>query len=150
MKDHFIRIYQFNQWANGLFIEVLQGQNFKNQKILVLLAHIASAQYIWLNRLKKLEMDIPGVWEPMSFDQAKQAIEESSQMWLDFLGSDLSFEEVISYKNTKGVAFKTRLDDIIKHVANHGTHHRGQIATLLRQENIAPPASDYIFFSRNQ
>jgi uncharacterized damage-inducible protein DinB len=35
-------------------------------------------------------------------------------------------------------------------VVNHGTHHRAQIALLLREAEIAPPATGYIYYLREQ
>jgi len=40
---------------------------------------------------------------------------------------------------------------MVQHVVNHGTYHRGQITTLLRQMGAAPPKStDLIAFYRER
>ncbi|MXV17131.1 DinB family protein [Hufsiella ginkgonis] len=39
--------------------------------------------------------------------------------------------------------------DIIYHVTNHSTYHRGQVATQFRLHEIACPATDYIWLKRN-
>lgn len=40
---------------------------------------------------------------------------------------------------------------MLQHVVNHGTYHRGQIATMLRQMDAAPPRSmDLIDFYRER
>ncbi len=149
MKDQFLRLYQYNLWANNLFSETLANSSFKNEKVSVLFSHTAAAQLIWLNRLSKLDVKIPDVWEVMPLPEAIDSLRTGGTLWLEYLEKQSDFEQIISYQNTKGTAFETPLKDIVVHVANHGTHHRGQIATLLRAENIAPPASDFIFFSRN-
>ena len=85
----------------------------------------------------------------MALMQAVQSVNGSSSMWLEFIEKNSHLDQDVSYKDTEGVNHHTALKDILTHVANHGTHHRGQIATLLRQENIAPPASDFIFYCRS-
>jgi uncharacterized damage-inducible protein DinB len=38
------------------------------------------------------------------------------------------------------------LAELIKHIGNHSTYHRGQIVLLLRQLGQTPPATDYAFY----
>lgn len=59
-------------------------------------------------------------------------------------------DQPITYTNSKGNSFTTALEDVIFHALNHETHHRGQIALVLRESGVAPPATDYIFFLREQ
>ena len=77
-------------------------------------------------------------------------IEESSKRWINFLSSYNmdTLEEVIRYQNTKGDTYENRLRQIITHVINHSSHHRGQLALLLREKRVAPPANDYIIYKR--
>jgi uncharacterized damage-inducible protein DinB len=55
-----------------------------------------------------------------------------------------------SYKDLKGKAHKTPVGDILVHVMNHGTYHRGQIATCLRERGVDPARTDYIVYSREK
>ena len=148
MKTYFTRLYEYNLWANNLFSEVLLANKLENSKALDLFSHIGNAQIIWFHRVTKLEGKTPKVFDTFELNEAIDLVRISGQLWLDMIMNKSNFEEEIEYQNSKGDSFKSSLSDIIIHVANHGTHHRGQIATLLRQENIAPPASDFIFFSR--
>ncbi|NVJ48034.1 MAG: hypothetical protein HWE07_12940 [Cytophagia bacterium] len=147
MKEHFTRLFEYNLWANKKFSEVLRANAFQNPKILKFVSHIANAQIIWLSRIKD-EGSSVGVWEEYDLKEALELLESSSQNWLDYIYSGAKIDGVISYKNSRGQAFESRAADILTHVANHGTHHRGQIALMLREENIAPPASDFIFYVR--
>ena len=50
-----------------------------------------------------------------------------------------------------GQAGASRLDHMLQHVVNHGSYHRGQVTTLLRQLGAAPPAqTDLIAFHRER
>ncbi len=148
MIYHFKRLYEYNAWANELFTKALRKSDFKNDKISLLFSHIATAQLIWMDRIDRVPIKIPGVFEILPFEEAAKSLKIGNQLWLDLLDKHPDISTTINYQNTKGLTFSTSLSDILTHVANHGTHHRGQIASLLRDEGIAPPPSDFIFYVR--
>ena len=49
----------------------------------------------------------------------------------------------LSYAGFDGKGFTRVLSDALFHVANHGTYHRGQVATLLRQLGKSPVSTDF-------
>lgn len=48
----------------------------------------------------------------------------------------------------RGHQFAYPLRSLLQHLVNHGTYHRGQVATMLRQLGVAPRATDYHLFLR--
>lgn len=99
------------------------------------LIHIRDAQYIWLGRLQGHS---PDAWPGNGFSgtslQAAADLVESSVQWESFVGG-IHVErlgETVSYKNIRGQEFSNTIGQIIAHVMNHGTFHRGQIITMLR------------------
>ncbi|MFT6871730.1 MAG: putative damage-inducible protein DinB [Roseivirga sp.] len=146
MKFQLIRLFEYNLWANQKFGEILKVSVFKNPKILTFISHILNAQLIWIDRIKG-KVSETKVWTEYPIESAVDKLLESSQAWLEMLENESDFDRMISYQNSLGDSHSSVISDIISHVANHGTHHRGQIALLLREEDIAPPASDFIFFS---
>ena len=52
----------------------------------------------------------------------------------------------ISYINDAGERWTYTLADMLRHVVNHGTYHRGQVATMLRRLGVAPPNTDYLTY----
>ncbi len=54
----------------------------------------------------------------------------------------------VEYENSEGRTFANDVKDILFHVVNHSTHHRGQIMMDLRVSGIAPEPLDYIFYKR--
>ena len=64
---------------------------------------------------------------------------------------DRALERVIEYKSTVGVQGASPLWQMLQHVVNHSTYHRGQVTTMLRQMGAAPPkAMDLIAFYRER
>lgn len=55
----------------------------------------------------------------------------------------------IGYKTSKGDAFQNTVKDILFHIINHSTYHRGQIAANCKEYGIEPLMSDYIFYKRD-
>ena len=149
MKTHFLQLFDYNRWANDLFTEVLGKQQYQHEKIEVFYSHIAAAQLIWLSRIQPSDQRVPGVWELISFEEASRLLSDGNEQLLELIKSTEDFDREIHYANSKGHTFTTLLAGILTHVANHGTHHRGQIALLLREEGLKPPASDFIFYLRS-
>ena len=95
-----------------------------------------------------VDQKVPGVFELMPHKETCGLLNYSNEQFLTLIESREDFDQLITYKTTEGVVHSNRLADLLTHVANHGTHHRSQIALLLREEGIAPPASDFIFYLR--
>jgi len=50
--------------------------------------------------------------------------------------SDGDCEKVISYTSTEGELIKRAVADVIQHIFNHQTHHRGQLTCVLSQFGV--------------
>jgi uncharacterized damage-inducible protein DinB len=90
------------------------------------------------------------VWPVLSLDQCEQLSTENVATFRD-LGSRLTpdlLEKPITYRNSAGDEFTSTVEDILTHVAMHGSYHRGQIAASLRAGGDTPSPTDYIAFVR--
>lgn len=147
----FLRLFSYDMWANEQILLTLQ-ENIPfegNDKSVELFAHIAGAQELWYERIKGNAVEDLKVWPDYGLPTALQKLKTLSANWKRLIDSHSdSLDEIISYQNSKGVPYDTALSDILHHVIIHGQHHRAQIAKLLRNAKIAPPATDFIFFSR--
>ena len=56
----------------------------------------------------------------------------------------------MSIADLKGNQFRNPRWQALQHLANHGTYHRGQITTLLRQLGATPVSTDLIGFYRER
>ena len=78
-------------------------------------------------------------------DQSKQFEE-----WVD-KASELALNHVFAYQNSKKEQFKQPVYQVLIHVFNHGTYHRGQLVNLFRQLGVKEiPATDFILWSRKK
>lgn len=149
--DRFIRLFLYDDWANEQILLSLQEHIAFEQadKAIKFYAHIAGSQDLWYRRIKGESLEELKVWPEYDLPMALQKLKTLSQQWQQLIETNRTdLDRIISYENSKGTAFETTLSDILHHVIIHGQHHRAQIATLLRNAKITPPATDFIFFSR--
>jgi uncharacterized damage-inducible protein DinB len=112
---------------------------------LQLLAHILSAERLWLERIRKQPQSLP-VWPEFSLDQCGAQIAELDRLLQDYLGqlSSITLLDDVAYKNSKGEPWKSTVQDILTHVLLHSAYHRGQIATAMRAGGEQPAYTDFI------
>ncbi|HWB63211.1 MAG TPA: DinB family protein, partial [Chitinophagales bacterium] len=94
-------------------------------------------------------------WPSANFKGGKAellaGLSENSAELASFIATkDNSFlESAITYKNTKGIEFNNKVEDILYHVVNHASFHRGQLVTMLRQLGFDKfPPQDLIAYIR--
>jgi uncharacterized damage-inducible protein DinB len=110
-----------------------------------LLAHILSAQKLWLERVLGQPQSSP-VWPEYGLPECDALLKELGRTWRDYFQtiSEAELERGVAYKNSKGEAYESRVEDILSHVAMHGTYHRGQIAADMRASGLTPAYTDFI------
>ena len=65
--------------------------------------------------------------------------------------SELSLDHVFHYYTTKKELIKLPVYQMLLHVFNHGTYHRGQLVTILRELGVEKiPQTDFIVWSRKK
>jgi uncharacterized damage-inducible protein DinB len=138
-------LFEYNEWANAACRVVLQIPGAP-KKSLELFGHILNAHGIWLDRIQGRIPD-HGPWQPVPVDLFKPTDQTQHQQTFDIL-RERDPSTLISYQNTKGRSFENTIQDILIHVVNHGTYHRGQIAALLASAGVNPPVTDFIAYKR--
>jgi uncharacterized damage-inducible protein DinB len=109
------------------------------------LAHILFANTIWMSRIQGVPFQSPAGAMEVEFGKVQSQWEQ----WADSL-TDEDLTRAASYQDMKGNPHQTPLWQIGLHVVNHATLHRGQVVTMMRQLGVTPPATDLIFFYREQ
>lgn len=147
MKDHFKELLEYSHYYN---LEIIKKFNDGDLHFMVpdraieLFSHILNAQKIWNNRLKGKEDEVD-VWQKLEVDQMNSAENENFKETLAIL-EKAELDTKVKFKNSKGEVYENLVRDIIFHVVNHSTYHRGQIATEFRKESIDPIVSDFVYY----
>ena len=144
-------MFNYDRYANLLITETIIKAN-NTGKAVQLVAHLLSAQQVWLNRCKGKGNPVGVVlWPDWKADTFEGVIESNHREWINFLEylSPDDFGRIISYQNLRGDSFEDKLSDILAHVINHGTHHRAQAGQHLKLAGVESlPMMDYIFYIR--
>lgn len=149
--DDYESLFQYTQWANGRILTALDSVEDPPDRAVELLSHLLRAQDVWYGRVQDTELADLSLWVDEGLAACAERATDSARRWNELVEacSDGVLDRTVSYKNSSGTRFETPLRDILSHVVNHGTHHRAQIAHVLREADMNPPATDYIFFVRD-
>ena len=151
----------YNEWANEQIAEMLIGiedrvyiRRNKNSfpSVAKTIMHIWDAQDIWLKRMNGVT---PDTWPSAAFQGPKEdalnGVVQSSNELFKFVESknEKFLTSMYVYKNMAGIEFEDSYEETLFHVVNHGTYHRGQIISMLREASVTNIVStDLIYYLR--
>ena len=147
MEDFFKELIEYTYIYNNRVIESLLLLNFPPEKSIQLINHTLNAHEIWNSRILEKEIKV-GVWDIRNLSDLKE-INHTNYLNSVSITESLDFNKILSYKNSKGVQFSNTIRDMLFHIVNHSTYHRGQIATDCKTHGISPLVTDYIFYKRD-
>jgi len=149
MSGHLQKLIEHLKWADAAALEALRRSSGSDTQALTIYSHVLGAEAVWLARLAGRPSDV-AVWPILSLEQAASLAERNAAE-LDALLASLSPDDLgreVDYRTSDGRAFRSSIEDILLHVALHGSYHRGQIALLIRGGGGEPASTDYIAFIR--
>ena len=158
IKD-FLRMFAYDYWANRECLAAMRAAGSVSPDTVGRMAHILSAQKLWLERILKQRQSMP-VWPGSTIEDCMALADEMSSAWRSYLmqftnqlqfttqlGTQLppgSLDDQVEYRNSKGEAWSSRVEDVLTHVLFHSAYHRGQIALQMRASGMEPAYTDFI------
>jgi uncharacterized damage-inducible protein DinB len=146
--------FRYTNWASRKLLDAISNlspeclerpNGISHGSILGTLAHVQWADWIWYTRVVE-PIDKPGgTLEALQTEWPE--LQRRWEAWADSL-VDADLNRELTYKLLNGSELTSPIWHIVLHVVNHGTLHRGQVAGMLRQLNIAPPNTDLIAYCR--
>ena len=79
----------------------------------------------------------------------RTALASERQNFLSVL-DEKTLADRLNFKDIAGRPYAEPLVQLMQHLVNHGTYHRGQITTMLRQIDAEAAALDMLYFFREQ
>ena len=160
-KNYFIQLSNYNIWANNIVCSWLEkisdGQWMEHitssfNSIQETVLHIIAAEHIWLQRMNNEENQ---VWLQSTFAGTK---DEHIALWKNTSAGLKDFVETfdesnlqtnLDFKRLNGDAYSMPFYELLAHIFNHSTYHRGQLVTMLRQVGVTNvEATDMLLFFR--
>lgn len=161
MRNRYLKYAQYNLWANNKLRELLQANEdtLMTQKVIAsfpsirkTIQHLWGAEKIWLLRLNGVS---PTVLTAYNFDGTLERMYQNwskeSLNFLTFIEYQLDewFDETTEFLDTQGDFHELKNHEILQHVFNHSSYHRGQIILLMRQLGMTNMEGlDYIAWAR--
>lgn len=156
-------LIDFHYWARDRVLDAAEkltpdqyvrdmGNSFRS--IRDTLVHVYSSEWNWFQRWHGTSPQ--GMLDPSGFPD----VATLRAAWIDheaklraYVASldDAGIARVIEYRGLQGQPYASAIWEMVQHVVNHGTYHRGQVTTMLRQLGAAPAQSvDLIVFHRQR
>lgn len=159
---HFLLFGHYNRWANDRLYQAAAGLPAEALtrsrpaayfgSLLGTLNHLLVADRIWLRRIEDSGPEHRRLDEqPFATLPALAAARLAEDERLLVLVASFDQPRLLAdlvYANTRGEAQRQPLWQVLAHLFNHQTHHRGQAHALLKDAGAEPPALDLIYFLR--
>jgi len=156
------QLFDYNAWANERSLQgaaQLSDEQFLKplgssfSSVRDTLVHICSGEWVWLERCHGYS---PSAFPDLSSIQTVSALREH---WTPQAAQLLTFtqgltqsdlDRIMEYKTFKFGVYQNPVWQALQHLANHGTYHRGQVTTMLRQLGATPVLTDLMHFYRER
>ncbi|NSL69924.1 DinB family protein [Bacillus toyonensis] len=161
--NHAKNMYKYHLWANKVLLErikelpnnvLYKEANSSYPNIAQTFSHIYVVDVMWLQVLKGIgmqealesSMSLLEKTNLYSVDEFIKSFEELASQYEEWMNSQKDLEQKINLNNPWSGARETAYSEILFHVANHGTYHRGNITTMLRQQGHASTMNDLALY----
>ena len=136
----------FMQWADERLMNAVAEHAPER---IAALQHIYLAELVWFRRVcgdgacQIADLEAPG-----DAASLREAWEAHHREWKNWSNRVADWSVPTPNTTAKGVEYHTPLWQLIFHLVNHGSYHRGQVAAMLRASGIAPPPTDLVAYYR--
>ncbi|CAN7595003.1 DinB family protein [Peribacillus frigoritolerans] len=154
-----LEMYNYHAWANGVIIDRLNElpEHVYHKEIQSgfssvskVLSHIYLTDYAWFDIISGTSMDeAMASSSELKEEVEKKSIEEMKKTFIDLyernkaLLSTVDMEKVMVVDNPYAGSLETTISESVLHVVTHGSYHRGNIATMLRQMGHTSVMQDF-------
>ncbi len=147
MKGFLQQLFDYNFYGNKKLMHQCSGLDNVPDNCIRLFSHVLNAHHIWNHRILEVPAEF-GVWDKHDIDKWEDIHYENQRTSFEIVSNTDTFEKRVEYANSEGKNYSNELKDILFHIINHSTHHRGQIMMELRNSGVEPEPLDYIHYKR--
>ena len=153
-------LFDYNRWATLRTLDAAASltaeeltRDLKSSfpSVLATLVHGLSAEWVWLERWNGQSpnafLDSTALASVAAVRERWDALWREQRAFLARLDEG-DAERALSYRLFNGDTDTRPLGELMRHVVNHATYHRGQVVTMLRQLGKTPPSTDYVRWLR--
>lgn len=163
MKELFVQYATYNTWANTQLLATINSLPEEQQQAEIkssfsslykTVSHLLDAESIWWQRIKLQEkISVPSESFTGDMKELTNLLLQQNRQWQEWVSrlNENGLQHEFIYMNSKKERFKQPVYQMLLHLFNHGTYHRGQIVTMLRQVGVDKiPGTDFMAWSRKR
>ena len=140
MSAELTALFDYDLWANRQWADHLASRGWPEPEKAIF-EHMLAASTAWVRRL---EGDPPTA--ALTVPYSAETLTQLHGRWVATL-ADADLDDIVPFRRFNGEEMEASRGDIAKHVANHGTYHRGELRGLCRAAGIDDlPETDLIKF----
>lgn len=147
MRALFNQLFDYNFYCNKKLIEQCMTMEKVPQQVQQIFSHILNTHHVWNKRLLGQEKEYD-LWQLQSLVDWEEMHYDNQRLSFGIITNAQDFTKRIEYKTTAGRVFTNELKDVLFHIINHTTHHRGQLMVLLKPNDSTVEGLDYINYKR--
>lgn len=147
------RMYSHMDWADRRVLALVSRDALtRTHPAMRLFSHLLAAERVWLLRLLEEDSGVQPLWPDLPPESLNALAAENRTGYAHYLAAmdEDGLASELAYTNQQGREYRTRIDDVLIHVAMHGSYHRGQIAAAVRAAGGEPANTDYITYVRTR
>src|SRR5512144_1095279 len=114
------------EWADAKALAALRAATRPEAKAREIYAHILGSEHTWISRIEG-RAPVVAIWPTLTGEDIERVARENVAALRRILEgvTEVDLARVISYKTSAGHPYESTLEDILLHVALHGSYHRG-------------------------
>ncbi|MGG4490577.1 DinB family protein [Metabacillus idriensis] len=158
-----VQLYDFHKWSNTRVfnrLKELPMELYTNEIVSVFpsLSHVMVHMYLtdalWLKVIKQDSFDSIMAYlgicrkeaENRSLEELEGMFEKLGNEYELFLNQQADSDKPFTIEHPQYGKLETNVFELIQHVANHGTYHRGNVTAMLRQQGVSGVPLDYVYY----
>jgi uncharacterized damage-inducible protein DinB len=162
MHDDFAALFAYNRWADDRVLaacRTLSQEQYTRElpggmtSVRATLLHIALATQAWNRRIHGENVTaFPTENELPTVADAARVLTETNDAFARLVPT-LTPERlgaIFTYRNLRNEEKRLPFWAVLRHVVNHATYHRGQVAVKLKRLGVEPPLTDLVRWAIEQ
>jgi uncharacterized damage-inducible protein DinB len=161
IRDYIKQAYDYTYWANQRYFAVAEGlseeqlhrtQGHSWGDVHAILVHMMSSEWVWMQRWQgtfpKGHLDKTEYPTLALLKKRWGELETEMRAFIE-AQTDASMQAPITYTNFRGETFHVPLWQMLAHIVNHETHHRGELAAIYALMDVNHPEDEMIQYFLN-
>jgi uncharacterized damage-inducible protein DinB len=161
MNDDFASLYAYNRWADRRVLEAcrkLTPEQYAAEpapgwsSVRSSIVHIATVTEVWLRGVAGEAVEaVPSEADLPTVEHAERLLDRAYQIFADVVPA-LTPEQLATPRTFRGRSRVAVLPPwvVLRHLVNHSTYHRGQVAAKLKRLGVEPPGTDLVLWAFEQ